>query len=304
MLIKCLSTGDTSNKRAKLDSTAAEDWNATFAWASPGSNDRSNSHSRGDRVAVPGNIDEDAPSYDHSTMTETPTDADYTTQAVPPATGTADWDEDDSGSEDFDGDSEDYEGDSEASEGDSEDSEGDIDDYEDDLNGLDGMNALSVHDDGDEEDSAESEDDGINPPSSSRGVSQPATLKPDIYKPKPTATLRPVTYQPNQPATLKSNASKANNDDRIPFIQIPWPGIPGWMESYVYENSGHGHGGRHGRRGLSVAYVLQNQRRMREEETVDIILEEHETVHWQAEQMIRKDEQARREAKGKGKAVD
>ena len=256
----------------------------------------SNSHLEGGGVAVPEDVDQDAPDHDPNLVSEDPTDADNTTQAIPPAAGTSDQGEDD-------GDNEDFEGDSEDSESDSEDSEADSYGDEEEPGDLDAMDALSIRDEKDE-DSTESEDADIDP--ASNDVSQLETLKPDTYKPKPSATLRPASYRPSQ----RANTDKANNEDKIPYFEIPWPGVPGWMESYVYENSGlsfedyGGHGGRRRRGGPSLMHMLQNQQRMREEEPVDIILEEHETADWLIEEMIRKEEQAKREAKGKGKAVD
>ena len=240
-------------------------------------------------VAVPEVVDQDVPDHDHNMISEVPTNADNTTQAVPPAAGTSDWGEDDADNEDF--------------EGDSEDSKADSYGDEEEPGDLDAVDALAIRDEGDEY-STESEDEGIDP--ASNDVSQLETLKPDTYKARPSATLRPASYDPNR----RANTDKANHEGKIPYFQIPWPGVPGWMESYVYENSGHslndhsGHEGRRRRGGLSLMHMLQNQQRMREEEPVDIILEDYETADWQIEQMIRKEEQAKREAKRKGKEAD
>ena len=301
MLMKYLSIENTSNKRAKVDNNAA-DRNTTLDWASLDSGNDFNSHPQSGGVAVQEHIDEDAPGHDHNMVTENPTDADNTAQAFPAAAGTTDWGEDAN-------DSEDYEGDSEGSEGESY-------DEEDELGDLDAMDALSIRDDGDEgsadsnsESESESEDEGVDPPS--KHSRHPATLRPATYRANPPATLRPVTYNPNQAVARRPDTYNTNDERRTPVVQIPWPGIPGWMESYVYENSGHtlddddgGLGGRHRRGGPTLAQMLQNQQRMSEEEPVDVILEEHETADWLIGEMVKKEEQAKREAKGKGKAVD
>lgn len=263
--------------------------------------DRSNSPPQDGGVGVPETIDIDDPGHNHNIMTEHPIDADNTTQAIPAATGATDRGEGDNDIEDFEDESEDYEGDGEHSQGDGEHSQSDSDDEEDELSALDAMDALAVHDD-DNEDSTESEDDRIEPLPTA--VTQAATLRPVTYDPE---TLRTVTYNPN---TANTNTRKANNEGRIPVIQIPWQGVAGWMESYVYENSGYSlndlsEQGRHRRRGgPTIAHMLQNQLRMMEEEPVDIILEEHETADFLIGEMIKKEEEAKREAKGKGKAVD
>ena len=144
------------------------------------------------------------------------------------------------------------------------------------------MDALAVHDD-DDEGSTESEDEGIEPLPTD--VTQAATLRPVTYNPE---TLRPVTYNPN---TVNPNTRKANNEDRIPFIQIPWQGVAGWMESYVYENSGHSlndHSGQGRRGGPTIAHMLQNQRRMMEMDEMGATPDEyHQSPEIRADDRVR-----------------
>ncbi|KAL8796286.1 MAG: hypothetical protein Q9195_001401 [Heterodermia aff. obscurata] len=107
-----------------------------------------------------------------------------------------------------------------------------------------------------------------------------------------------------QAAELASlNESTIRHDGQIwTYIKIPWPGKPGWIESYV-DNTAFdiaGYGG--GRRGLgggpTLAQLKDNQRKRREEEPVDVLVGDHETCDSIIEQMVRLEERKR---KGKGK---
>ena len=107
-----------------------------------------------------------------------------------------------------------------------------------------------------------------------------------------------------------NTTSHPHTNSNIPFFEIPWPGVPGWIESYVYEsfNDPDAGDGYHRRGGPTREQMRDNQRRMQEEEPVDIVLEEFETLDWQLEKMIEREEreevEARRKAKGKGRATD
>ena len=92
----------------------------------------------------------------------------------------------------------------------------------------------------------------------------------------------------------------------LTYIEIPWAGKPGWIESYVDDTAleylndvvGYG-GGRRGRRGGPNSVQLEdNQRKRRAEEPVDVLVRDDETCDSIIEEMIKREERKR---KGKGK---
>ena len=94
----------------------------------------------------------------------------------------------------------------------------------------------------------------------------------------------------------------------LTYIEIPWAGKPGWIESYVDDTAldyltdadGYG-GGRRGRRGrVTSAQLKDNQRKRREEEPVDILVGDDETCDSIIGEMVKREER-KRKGKGKGK---
>ena len=92
----------------------------------------------------------------------------------------------------------------------------------------------------------------------------------------------------------------------LTYIEIPWTGKPGWIESSVdgtaleYLNDAIGYGGGFGGRhhGLTMAQLMENQRKRQEEEPVDVLVGDDETCDSIIEEILKREE---RERKGKGK---
>ena len=98
----------------------------------------------------------------------------------------------------------------------------------------------------------------------------------------------------------------------LTYIEIPWAGKPGWIESYVddtaleYRNDmvGYGGGRRRRRGGPTSAQLEDNQRKRRAEEPVDVLVRDDETCDSIIEEMIRREERKRKgKEKRKGKVV-
>lgn len=173
---------------------------------------------------------------------------------------------------------------------------------------------------------------------SHRNAAKPArTYEPHLYDNSDDESVSPKNAYPSEAlspydddwhghnfriqALASRIATLARADARIPlqesiirhggktwtYIEIPWPGKPGWVESYVddtaYDDVNElmgGFGGRVRRRGPTREQMTRNQAKKKEEDMVDIVLGEKETLDSIVGDVVMREG---RKGKGKGKAV-